>query len=190
MYVAEDPGPGPRTFRSSLLRGVLAAGHAVFWYLFAPLAIALTFVAWFVFALHGLWLGLDFRVVLVTMPFVVSFVLLAARRIQANRTMGIPAGSASVQGGLSFNCRGTQPTGCCNAGMLPKMSRRPIGGPGASAFIDGSPADVGSLAGRLRSRAWGFSPPFHSFPVRFVGLTSLLPPQALRERPDAARLGS
>jgi hypothetical protein len=70
--------PGPRTSRSSLSRGVRAAGHAVFWYLFAPLAIALTFVAWLVFALHGMSLGLDFRVVLATMPFVVSFVLIAA----------------------------------------------------------------------------------------------------------------
>jgi hypothetical protein len=75
MYVAESPHP--RTSRSSLSRGVRAASHAVFWYLFAPLAIALTFVAWLVFAVHSMSLGLDFRVVLATMPFAVSFVLLA-----------------------------------------------------------------------------------------------------------------
>ncbi len=76
MDLAE--GPGPRTSRSSLSRGVRAVGHAVFWYLFAPLAIALAFVAWLVFAIHSMSLGLDFRVVLVTMPFAVSFVMLAA----------------------------------------------------------------------------------------------------------------
>jgi hypothetical protein len=76
MYLAEDPSP--HSIRQSLFGLMWAAVRSVFWYLLAPLAIALVFVVWLGFPLQSMSMGVDFRAVLVTMPFVVLMVLLAA----------------------------------------------------------------------------------------------------------------
>jgi hypothetical protein len=93
MELAEDSGS--RSSGRSLLRAMRAAGQSIFWYLCAPLAIAVAFVGWLVFALHGMSIGVDFRAILATMPFVVVLVMLAASAASARSSSDAEVEAAS-----------------------------------------------------------------------------------------------
>ena len=76
MDLAEDRSP--RSIRPSFWRGLRSGADSVLWYLSAPLAIALTFAYLTGFELIKMPAGVDFRAVLVTMPFVVIVALYVA----------------------------------------------------------------------------------------------------------------
>ncbi len=69
MDSIEEPGPG--SIGRSPWRGLWAGANSVLRYLSAPLAIALTIAYLIGFELIKMPTGVDFRAVLVTIPFVV-----------------------------------------------------------------------------------------------------------------------